>query len=90
MPGVLKKTAMAVVGAIILAALIGGALVGPSLWFACFAVMLALGMHDWLQWRESDDMTAREVADRFMVHLLIFAAGLAQPTFDAFEAWLRT
>lgn len=51
--------------------------------------MLALGIRDWLQWRESD-MTAREVADRFMAHLLIFAAGVAAPTFDAFEAWLRS
>jgi hypothetical protein len=89
MPGVLKTTAMAAVATITLVALIGGALVGPSLWDACFAFLLALGIHDWLQWRESD-MAAREVADRFMAHLLIFAAGLAAPTFDAFESWLRS
>jgi hypothetical protein len=80
---------MATVGAITLIALIGGALAGRSLWDACFGVMLALGIRDWLQWRESD-MTAREVADRFMAHLLIFAAGVAAPTFDAFETWLRS
>jgi hypothetical protein len=88
MPGVLK-TVMAVVAAVTLIALIGGALTGPSLRDAAYAVMLALGIRDWLEWRESD-MTPREVADRFMAHLLIFAVGLAIPAFDTFEAWLRS
>jgi hypothetical protein len=79
---------MVMVGAITTIALIGGALIGPSLWDAAYAFMLALGIRDWLHWRDSD-MTPREVADRFMAHLLIFAIGVAMPAFRVVESAMR-
>jgi hypothetical protein len=68
--------------------LIGGALIQASLWNAAYAFMLALAIRDWWRWRSSVDMTPREVADRFMPHLVIFAIGVAMPVMRAFESWM--
>jgi hypothetical protein len=89
MPRVLTALSI-VVAAGLTVLLIGGALIQVSLWNAAYAFMLALASRDWWRWRSSVDATPREVADRFMAHLLIFAVGLAIPAFDTFEAWLRS
>jgi hypothetical protein len=80
---------LVVVAGVTTIALIGGALFGLSLWNAAFAFVLVLALREWSRCRSSVDMTPREAADRIMLPLLVLAIGVASPTFDAFEAWLR-
>jgi O-antigen/teichoic acid export membrane protein len=87
MPSILT-TLVSVAAAGLTIILIGGALIELSLWSAAYAFMLALTIRDWWRWRSSPNMTPREVADRFMPHLLLFAIGAALPAMNAVESWL--
>lgn len=87
MPRILT-TFLIVVAAGITIILIGGAVIQLSLWNAVYAFVLVLATRDWWRWRSSVDVTPREVADRFMPHLLIFAIGVAMPALDAVVSWL--
>jgi hypothetical protein len=77
-----------VVATSVLIILIAGALIQASLWNAVYAFILALAIRDWWRWRSSVDATPREVADRFMPHLVIFAIGVATPAIDAVVSWI--
>jgi hypothetical protein len=87
MPRILT-TLLIVVAAGVTIILIGGALIQASLWNAAYAFILALAIRDWWCWRSSVDATPREVADRFMPHLVIFAIGVAMPAIDAVVSWI--
>jgi hypothetical protein len=87
MPRILTAL-LIVVAAGVTIILIAGAVIQLSLWNAAYAFILALAIRDWWRWRSSVDMTPREVADRLMPHLLIFAIGVAMPTIDAVVSWI--